>query len=239
MTPKSLMNQPFAGRSRWPSPSSSWSSPMSTCGRTWRTGRTSAHVPEVMYGIPAWLWFNLAALVVTVGVAVLILRHMRRPLAVVPTSRLGQGQGLYLLLLAIMVIGNFEKALVSFAPVRLVTEGVIHCTALLCAVILLTSDSPRPMRDDVQNAWSAQALGLGAARVHRFDRGLDFDLRRLGNRQGRLWRSVCRARWAEHPVRTERDDSTLPLRTAGMNVGCWGGLSNVLSYGKELLQIAG
>lgn len=99
-------------------------------------------VPEVMYGIPAWLWFELAAFVVALGLAVLIVRHMRRPLAVVPTTPLGQGQGLYLLLLSIMVIGNFERAVVSFTPQRLVTEGVIHCTSLLCAVLLLVSDGP-------------------------------------------------------------------------------------------------
>ncbi|MGC8642256.1 MAG: hypothetical protein ACP5XB_20525 [Isosphaeraceae bacterium] len=111
-------------------------------------------VAEEMYGIPAWLWFDLAVLVAALGVAVLIVRHMRRPLAVVPTSRLGQGQGLYLLLLAIMVIGNFEKALVSFARIRLVTEGVIHCTALLCAVIVLISDSKQAQ--EIPEAITAQ-----------------------------------------------------------------------------------
>lgn len=118
-------------------------------------------VPEVMYGIPAWLWFELAAVVVAVGLAVLIVRHLRRPLAVVPDSLLGQGQGLYLLLLAIMVIGNFEKALVSFAPVRLVTEGVIHCTALLCAVLLLVSDTPRATQEEVEPSWRKRPLGWG------------------------------------------------------------------------------
>ncbi|MGA8351097.1 MAG: hypothetical protein WB773_25115 [Isosphaeraceae bacterium] len=45
-----------------------------------------------------------------------------------------------LLLLAIMVIGNFERALVGFKDQRLVTEGVIHLNALICIVILLTAD---------------------------------------------------------------------------------------------------
>jgi hypothetical protein len=99
-------------------------------------------VPGLMYGIPAWLWFEAAALVTAAGLTVLLVRHTRRPLAVVPASVLGQGQALFLLLLAIMVIGNFERALVGFADQRLVTEGVIHVNAVICAVMLLTADAP-------------------------------------------------------------------------------------------------
>jgi hypothetical protein len=99
-------------------------------------------VPEVMYGIPAWLWFDLAFVTVALGLIVLLVRHTRRPLAIVPTDPLGQGQGLFLVLLAIMVIGNFERALVGFADQRLVTEGVLHVGAVVCAVALLTSDPP-------------------------------------------------------------------------------------------------
>jgi hypothetical protein len=98
-------------------------------------------VPEVMYGIPAWLWFDAAFAAVAAGLAVLLARHARRPLAVVPATPLGAGQALFLLLLAIMVAGNFERALAGFADQRLITEGVIHLNAVLCAVLLLVSDS--------------------------------------------------------------------------------------------------
>ncbi len=119
-------------------------------------------VPEVMYGIPAWLWFELAVLVVAVGTcradraahAHGLWRSCRRAL-------LGQGQGLYLVLLAIMVIGNFERAVVSFAAQRLVTEGVIHCTALLCAVTLLISDSPAASLAEAETVVDPEACGLG------------------------------------------------------------------------------
>jgi hypothetical protein len=104
---------------------------------------TRAHaVPELMYGIPAWVWFDLAFLAVAAGMILLLSRHVRRPLAVVPESPTGKGQGLYLCLLAIMVIGNFERALVGFADQRLVTEGVIHLNAVICAVLLLTTLVP-------------------------------------------------------------------------------------------------
>ncbi len=97
-------------------------------------------VPDVMYGIPAWVWFDLAALAVAACLAILMARHLRRPLAIVPESPSGRGQGLFLLLLAIMVIGNFERALVGFKDQRLVTEGVIHLNVLLCVATLLTAD---------------------------------------------------------------------------------------------------
>ena len=68
---------------------------------------------------------NVGKTFVAAGLAILLVRHTHRPLAVVPDSPLGRGQGLYLLLLSIMVIGNFEKAIVGFADQRLITEGVI------------------------------------------------------------------------------------------------------------------
>jgi len=57
---------------------------------------------------------------------------------------------LYLVFLWWMVAGNFERALVSFAPQRLVTEGVIFFNAVLCTVGILLSrggsepDQPQP-----------------------------------------------------------------------------------------------
>jgi hypothetical protein len=102
-----------------------------------------------MYGVPAWVWFDLAALVTAIGLTVLLLRHVRRPLAVVPSTPLGQGQALYLLLLAIMVIGNFERALVGFADQRLVTEGVLHVNAVICAVSLLIAPAGGEPADPV------------------------------------------------------------------------------------------
>ncbi len=101
-------------------------------------------VPSTMYGFSADAWFALALTVVAVGLFVLLYRHSQRPIAVVPETRLGQGQALYLLLLAIMVIGNFERVLVRFTDQRLITEGVIHLNAVICALVLLLA---APSRD--------------------------------------------------------------------------------------------
>ena len=43
-----------------------------------------------------------------------LVRHRRRPLAIVPPSPLGRGQLLYIVLLWWLVVGNFERALVAF-----------------------------------------------------------------------------------------------------------------------------
>ena len=77
-----------------------------------------------------------------------------------------------LLLLAIMVIGNFERALVGFKDQRLVTEGVIHLNALICIVILLTADrllvpgTAVNQREPVLVRWGRLvAMGAGAALI--------------------------------------------------------------------------
>ncbi|MFO0893249.1 MAG: hypothetical protein U0790_29435 [Isosphaeraceae bacterium] len=131
----------------------------------------SGAVPELMYGIPAREWFHLAFLVVAAGLAVLAVRHLRQPLPVVPESPLGRGQALFLVLLSIMVIGNFERALVGFADQRLITEGVIHLNAVLCTTLLLTSQAPALETVSAQDAASSPSLrrvvllGLAAAVV--------------------------------------------------------------------------
>ncbi len=129
-------------------------------------------VPQTMYGISAWTWFDLAAMAVAAAVVILMRRHLRQPLPLVPENPLGRGQSLFLLLLAIMVIGNFERALVGFKEQRLVTEGVIHINALLCTLILLTADySPGfdtrvTQEPSVPARWGRLvALGFGAALI--------------------------------------------------------------------------
>jgi hypothetical protein len=94
-------------------------------------------VPLVLYGLPAHGWFDLVYGLAAIVIVVLLLVHLRERLAVVPSTWLGKGQMLYLVLLWWMVIGNFTKALVAFAPERLVTEGVITLNALLCTLMTL------------------------------------------------------------------------------------------------------
>jgi hypothetical protein len=99
-------------------------------------------MPATMYGLPARMWFDIAYALLAVAVLVPLVRHLYRPLAVLPASWLGRAQGLYLVFLWWMVAGNFERALVGFAPQRLVTEGVIHLNAVLCTLLALLAAVP-------------------------------------------------------------------------------------------------
>lgn len=126
-------------------------------------------VPGVMAGLPAGAWFDLAYLAIAVAVLVPLVRHLRRPLALLPTSALGRGQWLYLVFLWWVVVGNFERIVVRFTPERLVTEWVILVNAAFCTVlILLTSGLTRsgPMASPAPSRLGRVfAVGLLAAAV--------------------------------------------------------------------------
>jgi hypothetical protein len=92
---------------------------------------------RVLYGLPPATWFDLAYAALTIAILVPLIRHLRRPVPLIPTSWVGKGQWLYLVFLWWMVVGNFERALVGFAEQRLVTEGVIHLNACLCTLLVL------------------------------------------------------------------------------------------------------
>jgi hypothetical protein len=99
-------------------------------------------------------WFNLMFLLIAACTVALLLAHMRRPLAVIPRDWLGKGQLFYLLFLWAMVIGNFEKALVSFHEQRLGTEAAIFANALLATFLLLAGARPatKPAIED-ESYW--------------------------------------------------------------------------------------
>ena len=98
--------------------------------------------PEMLHGMSVSAWFHLAYLALAVAVVWLLARHLRRTLPVLPANWLGKGQLLYLVFLWWMVIGNFDRAQVAFAPVRLVTEGVIYLNAVICTLLLFATVSP-------------------------------------------------------------------------------------------------
>ncbi|GAB4000621.1 hypothetical protein GCM10028807_54170 [Spirosoma daeguense] len=82
-------------------------------------------------------WFTLTWLLVLVLVIVLIRRHFKEPLALIPTTWLGRGQLLYLVLLWLMVIGNFDRSLVSWQPGRLLTEWGVTVSAIVSTLLVL------------------------------------------------------------------------------------------------------
>ncbi len=160
-----------------------------------------------MGGIPSWAWLDIGYVLLTLTFLVLVLRHRRRPLQVVPASPVGKGQLLYLGLLWWLVAGNFARAIVAFRPERLVTEGVIYVVALACTlVVILSSDPASPA---VNRATSGQSAAL-ANSVGRNDRrgtgrGGAFDCGRLGDCADDLRGSVRRSCQPAHSVRSACD----------------------------------
>jgi hypothetical protein len=96
-------------------------------------------MPEMMYGLSPQTWFALSYLALTLAFFLILAVHRRKPVALLPGTWLGRGQALYLAFLWCMVLGNFLRAVVSFAPQRMITEGVIFLNAILCTVGLLAT----------------------------------------------------------------------------------------------------
>lgn len=98
-------------------------------------------MPQWLYGVSAQGWFALAFLALAAVFVVAVVVHWRRPggIPIFCLGPLAKTQLLFLVFLWLMVIGNFERALPSFAPVRLVTEGVIFLNAVLCTIGILTT----------------------------------------------------------------------------------------------------
>jgi hypothetical protein len=94
-------------------------------------------VPATLYGLSADTWFNLAYLALAGLFFAALIAHRRHPLPLIPSSDAGKAQLLFLVLLWWMVAGNFERAVVGFAPQRLITEGVIHLNAAICSLLVL------------------------------------------------------------------------------------------------------
>jgi hypothetical protein len=94
-------------------------------------------VPATIVGVSAEWWFALAYIVLAVAALVLIRRHRREPLEFIPSSVEGRAQLIYLVFLWWVVIGNFERSVVAFAPTRLITEGVIFLNAAISMMVLL------------------------------------------------------------------------------------------------------
>jgi hypothetical protein len=87
--------------------------------------------------LSASAWFTLVFLLMTLCTVALLAVHLRRPLALVPSTWVGKGQWFYLVFLWAIVIGNFTRALVAFSEQRIATEGVIIINALIATFLIL------------------------------------------------------------------------------------------------------
>jgi hypothetical protein len=100
-----------------------------------------------LYGVSTLDWFNIAYAFLAAAVMLLLIKHHRQRLPIMPENHLGKGQFLYLVLLWWVVIGNLMRAIPPFAEQRLITEGVIHLNAVLCTVFLVLWPRPTNLPD--------------------------------------------------------------------------------------------
>lgn len=115
-----------------------------------------------LYGLEILTWFEIGYLGLTITLCLLLWRHYRRPMALIPDSAIGKGQWIYLIFIWWICIGNFDRAQVKFADQRLITEGVIFLNAMLCTAILLLA---QPLVNSISE--SAGSLNCNFAKVHR------------------------------------------------------------------------
>jgi hypothetical protein len=118
-------------------------------------------------------WFNVLFGAFAVCVIALLIAHSRRRLAFIPPGWLGRGQLFYLVFLWMIVIGNFDRAMVAFTERRLVTEGLIFINALVVTFLILVfapeegtgGHDPRPFQPVLRKILAA---GFAALLVFAF-----------------------------------------------------------------------
>jgi len=113
-------------------------------------------VPAALYSIPAQVWFA-GAYVLLLAAFLWIIKT--RP-AFIPQTALGRGQLLLLIFLWWMTIGNFERAVVNFAPQRLITEGVIFLNAIILTFLIVQPLAPAGIQAQPFNLARTAALGI-------------------------------------------------------------------------------
>ncbi|HAC89878.1 MAG TPA: hypothetical protein DCF63_04480, partial [Planctomycetaceae bacterium] len=103
----------------------------------------------------AEVWFCLAFCALAICGVAMMHRHLRDPLAWLPASWIGRGQMYYLVLLWVIVVMNFERALVRFSEGRMLTEGAIFLNAVIVTWLVGTY---KPL----SSQSVGQANGIGA-----------------------------------------------------------------------------
>jgi hypothetical protein len=91
---------------------------------------------DFLHMTPSW-WFNLTWALLVLACILIVVRHYRSPLPIIPRSSLAKGQIIFLIILWIMVVANFERALTGWHPNRLLTEWVIFVNAIIATVLIL------------------------------------------------------------------------------------------------------
>jgi hypothetical protein len=92
-------------------------------------------------------WFDLAYLAIGTAVACLLYLHLRRRMALVPSTWQGKAQLLYLVYLWLQVMIEFAHVLPRFDEKRLITDFVIPVNAAICTVLMGAGTFARSQQD--------------------------------------------------------------------------------------------
>lgn len=96
---------------------------------------------------PAEFWFCLVWWSAAAVCGWLLLAHRRRRFEIVPTSWTGKAQLIYVVFLALVVIGNLDRAIPGFNNGRMVTEWVIFMNACLATLLIMVLPGPNAFAD--------------------------------------------------------------------------------------------
>jgi hypothetical protein len=125
---------------------------------TWVQMKPVPAIPADLYGIPSRVWFMVGYALLAGAIVVLLIRHLKSRIALVPLSWLGKGQLLFIVFLWWIVIGNLMRAIPPFNEQRLITEGVIHVNAVLCTLCVLLWPRPTNLPDREGRGFSTGSL---------------------------------------------------------------------------------
>ena len=91
-------------------------------------------------------WFDIAYLAMGAAMGLLLYWHLKRGMALVPSTWMGRAQLLYLVFLWMQVMINFTHVLPRFSERRLVTEWVIALNAAVCTILMCSGTFSQPDR---------------------------------------------------------------------------------------------
>jgi len=171
-------------------------------------------IPEMMkapffewINLSAETWFNLAWFAAVIAFLAMLIVHLRRPIAVIPPSWQGKGQLIYLMILWIMVLANFERSMNGFGESRLVTEWLIFIHGAIATFLILVLPrptmelTPQPLTSYVPLITRVLAIGLPIAACLMFSYSiLTYRIFGQPDLPGAQYRWGPKAEWRIKPI---------------------------------------
>ena len=158
-------------------------------------------------------WFNLTYFLIAVAFIYLCHRHLKNRIPVLPSTPLGKGQLLFLMVLWTWVVANWERATPGMDGSRLLTEWTIFVNAIICTVMVLVcpKESDAPSVNEVEEfaplyrrAWIVGLVGMAISVTLFFSitRAVYGDY--FAGHAGEQRRFGEQAEWRIHPILKNR-----------------------------------